>query len=512
MLMTESGEIFAGRSSQTEYTEEGAPLMPACSTAKSANSESKRDHYGSVADAISSQLKRQEVFSVAHNNKLIYYDHNLLLSWTTFGLMGKSVFLQGPVAKTFIFCISLAAGLAVIVYFIPSASKIDTQRFQYLCDFLTVFISFMLGIYVQQGFKHWWCSVTTFEKVLSSIRQLIFMLHQIKPGDKFVREVEELCLASTYILNAEIKTSNTVLKLSSSNTSHDLETLARIEQLEREANTTVHWLGKHGFLTADEEDVLKNIKASAGVMTRTRAVWGFVGEMLAHMTDLTGKTLPPPVETRLISLCQECIEEIEELKMNLTMQTPFMYAHLLSFLVHVNNFILSASCGISIGSAVNETVLRGNQIFGDSAGRIDSSDVTDSADVFLRQTNPTSNAAAASTFRNFYAAIQTTWIQIIMVTLTPILHVAFLHIAHLLCYPFGDDDYHLPIETLIARLHSELNQMTLYRKAFRDTLDDKKARNIDGAGQRQHASVAGSNDDHDHDENGLRGDDDDAGD
>lgn len=201
--------------------------------------------------------------------------------------------------------------------------------------------------------------------------------------------------------------------------------------------------------------------------------------MLAHVTELTGKSLPPPVETRLIGLCQECISEIEDLKMNITMQTPFMYAHLLSFLVHVNNFILSASCGISIGSAVNETVLRGNQLFGDSrrdsfAGESDSAQVAENLDTFLRRSNPTSNASDASVFRNFYAAIQTTWIQIIMVSLTPILHVAFLHIAHLLCYPFGDADYHLPIETLIARLNSELTQMKMYRKSFRETLENKK--------------------------------------
>merc|ERR1719401_3220729 len=97
-------------------------------------------------------------------------------------------------------------------------------------------------------------------------------------------------------------------------------------------------------------------------MAKTRATWGFIGELLAHVTDLTKKQLPPPVETRLIGLCQICIAQVEELKMNITMQTPFMYAHLLSFLVHVNNFILAMSCGISIGSAVNEIVVSGGQI------------------------------------------------------------------------------------------------------------------------------------------------------
>merc|ERR1719183_1169174 len=66
-----------------------------------------------------------------------------------------------------------------------------------------------------------------------------------------------------------------------------------------------------------------------------------------------------------------------------------------------------------------------------------------------------------------YGAIQTCGIQLMIVLITPMLYVAFLHIAHLLCYPFGDDSYHLPTETLIARLHSELNAMSENRAYFR---------------------------------------------
>merc|ERR1719327_908499 len=66
-----------------------------------------------------------------------------------------------------------------------------------------------------------------------------------------------------------------------------------------------------------------------------------------------------------------------------------------------------------------------------------------------------------------YAAIQCTGTQLMIVVISPMLYVAFLHIAHLLCYPFGDECHHLPTETLIARLHSELNQMAVQRATFR---------------------------------------------
>jgi predicted membrane chloride channel (bestrophin family) len=456
---------------ETEYTSDRTPLLPR--QAPSSPSEAKSMLQGGWAGRSPGAL------STSYNNKIIYYDHNMLLTWATFTLFPKSVFVQKPVIKTFICCSSLAAAISIGTYFIPSAHKIDTTRFQVLTKSLTVFISFMLGIYVQQAFKHWWCSVTTFEKVLSSIRQLIYMLHQIKVDDKFIEECEKLCLASTYILNFEIKHTSEVMKAWGRATK-DGATAEEISKLDAREDEHLHWLCRHHYLSDREVTCLLAISTTSGIIVRTRAVWGFIGEMLAHMTELTSKTIPPPMETRLIGLCQSCISQIEELKMNIVMQTPFMYAHLLAFLVHVNNFILAACCGISIGSAVAETFLRGKEIYGapDISEAVSNNPTMTDQDSFEFLQRNTAEGKPG-TVRNFYGAIQVCWIQIIMVCLTPVLHVAFLHIAHLLCYPFGDEDYHLPMETLIARLDTELSRMKGYRHPFRQSLIKNKGRHVD---------------------------------
>lgn len=465
----------------TEYTSDRTPLLPRQVRTQPEAPAERRRRWSGIS--WSNARTTEGALSTAYNKKIVYYDHNQLLTWTTFSLFPNSVFVQKPVVKTFCCCIALATGIAVATYFIPSASKIDTTRFQSLTKFLTVFISFMLGIYVQQAFKHWWCSVTTFEKMLSSIRQLVYMLHQIKFDEHFIEDVEKLCLASTYILNFEIKHSSAVMK-AAGRPSHDEATALEIKQLDERENRHLDWLCRHHYLNEREVDVLKDISSTSGVMARTRAVWGFIGELLAHVTELTSRTLPPPVETRMISLCQSCIAQIEELKMNIVMQTPFMYAHLLAFLVHVNNFILAASCGISIGSAVNETVLRSKQLLDSSlhdhsvSGHNHNND--DTAFEFLKRHTPTNGSSEnSSSVGNLYAAIQVTWIQIIMVCLTPVLHVAFLHIAHLLCYPFGDEDYHLPMEVFIAKLDTELDQMKQFREPFRRSILKQKGRHPD---------------------------------
>jgi hypothetical protein len=302
------------------------------------------------------------------------------------------------------------------------------------------------------------------------------MLHQLKLEPGYVKQVEDLCVVSTYIFNLEVK--NALSRVKPGHKDH------------HNVQTLIVWLQENKFLSEAEKDWLNDHGTAEGIMSRTRAVWSFIGEMLAHVSELTGKTLPPPVETRLIGICQDCIGSIEDLKMNITVQTPFMYAHLLAFLVHVNNFVLSATCGICIGSALNETRLRSEQLnelnhgrsreqrqeadYGDSmsGGGLDAMDM-----LFLAR-GPggeiNDDARVAFLTRQFYEAIQITWIKILMVLLGPILHVAFLHIAHLLCYPFGNEPHHLPLETLIARLHSELYQMKLNRQFFRGTIESRK--------------------------------------
>ena len=48
----------------------------------------------------------------------------------------------------------------------------------------------------------------------------------------------------------------------------------------------------------------------------------------------------------------------EEMKLVLTAQVPYMYCHLLSCLVYLNNVFLAISCGLTIGSSISEIMSR----------------------------------------------------------------------------------------------------------------------------------------------------------
>jgi hypothetical protein len=412
---------------QSARLEEGVPLLPKSKAPQPQKSQGIRETLSTRFANVREQYEAQpEKFEKSHNDKLLCYDQDSLLTADALLLLGKSAFAQAPVLITLAYCAFLASAAALAVFLTPKASKFDTTRFDNFGNFLKFFIVFMLGIYVAQAFKRWWYTVTTFEKFLIAIRQMVFMLHTLKYTPQLRRTIETYCVASGYILNVEVRNAQLVDK----NSHIDVHALLR-------------WLSKQSFLSPDE--VAQLDRSSGNNLGRTRAIWSWISELVSHPVVEPGHVVLPPLLARTIILCQGCIAEIENLKMNITMQTPFLYAQLLAILVHVNNTILSLSCGMAIGSAMNEIRRRSEQL----AGERD----TDHRDVTIVE--------------QLYGAIQTCGVQLMIVLITPMLYVAFLHIAHILCYPFGDESYHLPTETLIARLHSELRQMTDNRVYFR---------------------------------------------
>merc|ERR1719502_1144941 len=81
--------------------------------------------------------------------------------------------------------------------------------------------------------------------------------------------------------------------------------------------------------------------------------------------------------------------------------------------------------------------------------------------------------SSSPTLKEYVQALQVTGVQVLIILVGPVLYMAFLHIAHMLTYPFGDQSYHLPTETYIDRLDDELKQMAQQRAWMKE-----KTRNL----------------------------------
>lgn len=365
-------------------------------------------------------------------NKVIYYDQDSLLSWRTAMSLGHSALGQWAVIWTMCSVLLMAIlSATVVVSLVPDAHKINTKRFNRFLILLKVFISFMLSIYVQQSFKRWQATLMEFQKYLTSIKQMVFLFHSIKVSQDVLEEVQRRSIAASYLLNAEI------ISLQQMNRDSSLMR-STLDEMKEEKLLESEEVAKLGEVLA-----WKQSTKSFGTLAVTCTVWAWIGEIISQTRLEGGQAIAPPMHVRVLTLCQSCMGRMEELKMNVVTQMPHAYAQLLTFLVYTNNLLLAICCGITIGSCASEAHMRNEQLA--ARGAEDSSKYK-------------------GRMGEFYEAIQTTGVQVVILLLEPVLYVAFLNIGHILCYPFGSDTHNLPTEGFIRRLHVELLMLVEGRK------------------------------------------------
>mmetsp|Transcript_13374 Transcript_13374/g.31370 ORF Transcript_13374/g.31370 Transcript_13374/m.31370 type:complete len:421 (+) Transcript_13374:114-1376(+) len=392
--------------------EEEVPLIPSSATASNVKAG-----YGEKPE-----------HEVAHNDKFVFYDHNSMLTWRTALNFSSSVFRLEPVLYMLLSCVMIATGSAVsVIAFIPHARRFDAEIFDMFLTFLKVFISFMLGVYIQQSFSQWWQIVTYFGKYLTSIRQMIFFIHSVRLKNDFIFMVQRLALAGSYVLNMEVV---------------NMQELGRGR--EGCMSQTLSWLLDKGFLEEDELKQLqkidnhRNMKQIFSPLALTSTVWAWIGEVMAESETEEGKKLAAAMYARLLVHCQEPVDHLEEMKVVLVAQVPYMYCQLLTFLVYINNAFLALSCGLTIGSSIGE--------------------------IMERSQHSDPGSGESSSQAEIYRAAQQVAVRMMILLCEPMLYIAFLQIGHMLLYPFGEEKHHLPTETMIARLQVDLKILSEGRR------------------------------------------------
>jgi len=336
-----------------------------------------------------------------------------------------TVFTTPQMLRVALSCLLVAIVCSlVVISLVPSARKLDAAKFNDFVTYLKVFIAFMLGMFLNNAFRRWWTMMLHFSTFLISIKQLLYMLHVNNIPEEMFKDLQRLTVLSMYFLNEEIN--------QSVNPHTYLQT---VENRKKRWKTVERKLLEDKLLTKIEARDVDNVPPAMG--TRSTMVWAWIGESLLQIKK--HNEISPPMYTRIVAECHECMQQADQLKVLLKVQIPFPYVHLLSLLVHLNNLLVSIACGLTIGTALAEVRDRSHQ-------------------------HETVQAPDLRIVGEMYEAIQVTGIQIVTVLVEPLLYQAFLVIAHELCYPFGSDSSAFPTEKMIAEVREEMNFMNASTK------------------------------------------------
>lgn len=127
---------------------------------------------------------------------------------------------------------------------------------------------------------------------------------------------------------------------------------------------------------------------------------------------------------RMVAQCQIAVDLVGQLRIQLSVQMPFMYAHMMSLLVYLNNILVAITCGLSLGTSLGA----------------------------LSSTGKTPIEAKV-------AAAQTIFLSLVTLVVEPMLYQAFLQIGTNFCYPFGLSQENIPVHHMISDLKTNIDHM-----------------------------------------------------
>lgn len=364
-------------------------------------------------------LSQHAMVKVDRSGKVYEYDHEGLLGWSSMCFWSSTIFVHRCV-RFVIPCVMLVAlGTASLTFLlVPEPRHFRASSFNEFVIYIKYFIALILGLFVKTCYARWWQSVTTFKVYLTSIKQLVYSLRAIRVREEFIDEIQRLCVASCYVLHAEV---------------HNMPVKSPDERYRR-WQSSMQALVTRGLVKPQEQaELMKDYRQHAEQLmgVHSTMVWTWIGEIVGVLRSQPNVT--PPMYVRLLFLCEDCLAKVEDLKTLLLVQIPFPYAHMLAALVHAANILMAVSVGMTLGSEIDEIVN------GEGSP--------------IKQQNPQ--------LRKLYPAIQMCMMQGVFLCVQPLLYQAFLVLAHWLSYPYGDEYFNMPTETFIDHMQLDLRAMVV---------------------------------------------------
>lgn len=262
---------------------------------------------------------------------VIKYDPVELTSLTTLWKVRGSIFTQGSMWYVLGLTFSLCFGLAFLIvrliekYDQYNPDSFSTETISSVIRSVTVAMAFLLGLFVNNAMSRWWDIIKEFEKLFGATKRIVQLL--VSLGAKSSVRVE---VGRRAVLSIEMLRFETVVK-------------------RMDGDAAVHWTKKFDemqaddFISAEERSCLESVDENM----RSFFSWQLVSKSIKVLRpDM------PDMYKGVYKVVQEGGGAVSSLKTISNFQFPFLYVHMLAWMVHLVNILTSVASGITIGIVI----------------------------------------------------------------------------------------------------------------------------------------------------------------
>jgi hypothetical protein len=262
---------------------------------------------------------------------------------------------------------------------------------------MTVSIAFLLGMFLSACLGRWWDTVKSIESLFGSIKKLLMTAINLELPREFCESLARACVLSVIMMEFEMTLSKMPGK-------QEDNWKARLEELE-----------ENGQMTKDARALLEQVPP----MERSFFCWSIVSSELCDIRDdLTTGGVPDTVAyDRLCELVGVGTSSVSALKTLMTFQIPFIYVHMLGFMVHAVNIMTAMGAGVTIGLILSKSK---------TTGHIDAASITN---------------------------------ELMFLLIQAFIYQSFLTIGAALSFPVTGEAYKIPLRRMTTTLERQLGTM-----------------------------------------------------
>jgi len=340
---------------------------------------------------------------------VIQYDPVMLTSLSTLSVLRGSIFFQGAMWKVVLVAVAITAVVAVAIvkaiekYDHINPNSFSTETISSVIRSVTVAMAFLLGLFVNNAMGRWWGIIKDFEQLFLSAKQLVAFLLHIE-ADEDIR----MTVARQSVLSIEMLRFEKVV--------HTME-----------GHPEDNWRKKFDKLALKGHMLEEDRACLQTVPTEDRSFycWAMISKAMRSIDETH-----PRISVHVYKVVQEGMAAVSGFKTASSFQFPFLYTHMLAYMVHLVNMLTAIGAGITIGLVVARSQVSPK----DASGL------------------PTVPIDASQVFKEFLFL----FIQVF-------LYQAFLGIGAALSFPVVPKGhgamYRLPVAEMITSLRSNLARM-----------------------------------------------------
>jgi len=247
------------------------------------------------------------------------YDPSHLTSLAAmFQITGTIFSVRQIWTNLFLLFLTMVAVAYLVFLYIKDPHRISTRTITVIVQTLSTLIGFGLGMFLKKSLNRWWMTVTAIQDLFDVIMKINLMGSSFMMSDEQQLTLARLGALSVHLL--EIELTRPVAG----------EWESRMDKLE-----------KKGMMTAKEKETLLQVPGSE----RSTFVWTF---LITNVKQVR-KNMDNFSYDRYVELIQDGMSCVTTLQSSYNYQFPYVYMHMLTFMVNVANSLSAIGTGLTLG-------------------------------------------------------------------------------------------------------------------------------------------------------------------